>query len=45
MSWVTLTTLGVFGFARTSRTVLALGNSGYEVVASADAIIDLIAAF
>src|SRR5438552_1235751 len=28
-----------------SRTLLALGNSGYGVVASADAIIDLIAAF
>ena len=28
-----------------SRTMLALGNSGYGVVASADAIIDLIASF
>jgi S1-C subfamily serine protease len=28
-----------------SRTMLALGNSGYGVVASADSIIDLIAAF
>jgi S1-C subfamily serine protease len=28
-----------------SRTLLALGNSGYGVVASADAIIDLIASF
>ena len=28
-----------------SRTLLALGNSGYGVVASADAIIDLIAGF
>jgi S1-C subfamily serine protease len=28
-----------------SRPLLALGNSGYGVVASADAIIDLIAAF
>jgi hypothetical protein len=27
------------------RTMLALGNSGYGVVASADAIIELIAAF
>ena len=28
-----------------SQTLLALGNSGYGVVASADAIIDLIATF
>jgi len=27
------------------RTLLALGNSGYGVVASADAIMDLIAGF
>jgi hypothetical protein len=27
------------------RTLLALGNSGYGVVASADAIVDLIAGF
>lgn len=33
------------GPASSSRTLLALGNSGYGVVASADAIIDLIAAF
>jgi S1-C subfamily serine protease len=31
--------------ASSSRTLLALGNSGYGVVASADAIIDLIAGF
>jgi len=31
--------------AASSRTLLALGNSGYGVVASADAIIDLIAGF
>jgi hypothetical protein len=28
-----------------SRTMLALGNSGYGVVASADAIIELISGF
>ena len=31
--------------AQVSRTMLALGNSGYGVVASADAIIELISAF
>ena len=33
------------GSPGSSRTLLALGNSGYGVVASADAIIDLIAGF
>jgi hypothetical protein len=31
--------------ASSTRTMLALGNSGYGVVASADSIIELISAF
>ena len=31
--------------ASTARTMLALGNSGYGIVASADGIIDLISTF
>jgi hypothetical protein len=35
----------VLGVKPGDSTVMALGNSGYGVVASADAIIDLIAGF